>query len=322
VRREAGDVEGRQQFGGTADMVVVVMGQQDRQRPEAVPDGGEHRGGLAGVDNDAPAVAAGQGPDVVVGQCRQGAEMGHASGMTGMADCRRIETMPATSTRRQPESRSLGWFRGAVGRQLVGDVQRLATPELTRIFGHSGLFLRPSSDHPVDLSGNMLARVISLHRAGRAFDGVLRCEDAELPIASDSLALVYALFPFESAKDPAALMGEIARVLKPDGIALLFSLNPWSPTRLRWMFQVGSPLGGGAVVAMAAEAGLDVVRRRHLGPCWASGEGMATTGGRGLRLLDPVRAVSLVVVRRHDIPMTLQRKPMPAVSMQPGMSTG
>jgi len=168
----------------------------------------------------------------------------------------------------------------------------------------------------------MLARVLSLHRSGRAFDGVLRCEDAELPIASDSLALVFALFPFESAEDPAALMHEIARVLKPDGIALLFSLNPWSPTRLRWLFQVGPPVGGGAMAALAAESGLDVVRRRHLGPCWANGDGMASTAGRGLRLFDPLRAVSLVVVRRHDIPMTLLRKPMPAVGLQPGMSTG
>lgn len=239
-----------------------------------------------------------------------------------MADCRRIETMPATSTRRQPESRSLGWFRGVVGRQLAGDIQRLATPELTRIFGHSGLFLRPTGDYPIELSGNMLAHVLSLHRSGRDLDGALRCVDAELPIASDSLALVYALFPFESAQDPAALMREIARVLKSDGIALLFSLNPWSPTRLRWVFQVGSPISGGEMVAMAGDAGLDVVRRRHLGPCWANGEGMATSDGRGLRLFDPLRAVSLVVVRRHDIPLTLQRKPMPAVNMQPGMSTG
>jgi len=168
----------------------------------------------------------------------------------------------------------------------------------------------------------MLARVLSLHRAGLALDGVLRCEDAELPIASDSLALVYALFPFESARDPAALMQEISRVLKPDGIALLFSLNPWSPTRLRWLFQVGSPMGGSAMAALAGEAGMDLVRRRHLGPCWANGEGMASTDGRGLRLFDPLRAVSLVVVRRHDIPMTLQRKPMPAVTLQPGMSAG
>ncbi len=239
-----------------------------------------------------------------------------------MADCRRIKTMPATSTRRQPESRCLAWFRAAVGRQLISDVQKLATPELTRIFGHSGLFLRPYGEYPVELSGNMLAQVLSLHRSGLALDGEFRCEDPALPIASDTLALVYALFPFESSRDPAALMQEIGRVLKSDGIALLFSLNPWSPTRLRWLFQVGSPIGGGDIAALAGEAGLDVVRRRNLGPCWASSEPLAVSDPRGLRLFDPFRAASLVVVRRHDIPMTLIRRPMPAVGLLPGMSTG
>ncbi len=230
--------------------------------------------------------------------------------------------MPAPSSRRQPESRSLDWFRGPAGRQLVSDAQRQAIPELTRIFGHSGLFLRPFADYPADLSGNMLARVISLHRDGRGLDGELRCLDDELPLASDSLSLVYALFPFESSPDPAALMAEIARVLKPDGVAMLFSLNPWSPTRLRWLLSIGSSLGGGAMSALASEAGLEVVRRRHLGACWASHQRQVSLDATPGRLFDPLRAASLVVARRHDIPMTLQFKPVPALGLRAGMSPG
>lgn len=239
-----------------------------------------------------------------------------------MAYCRRIETMPAPSTRRQPESRALDWLRGPAGRQLVADAQRQAIPELTRIFGHSGLFLRPFAGYPSELSGNMLARVISLHREGDTLNGEIQCEDDALPFASDSLSLVYSLFAFESARDPAALMAEIARVLKPDGVALLFSLNPWSPTRLRWMLNVGSPLGGGAISALATHAGLEVMRRRHLGACWASHLGLARLDARQGRLFESLRAASLVVARRHDIPLTLQFKPLPALGLRAGMSPG
>ncbi len=230
--------------------------------------------------------------------------------------------MPAPSARRQPESRALDWLRGPAGRQLVTDAQRQAIPELTRIFGHSGLFLRPFAGYPSELSGNMLARVISLHRDGNGLNGEIRCEDEALPFATDSLSLVYALFSFESAPDPAALMAEIARVLKPDGVALLFSLNPWSPSRLRWMLNVGLPLGSSAISALATNAGLEVMRRRHLGPCWANPKALSSLDARQGRLLEPLRAASLVVARRHDIPLTLQFKPLPALGLRAGMSPG
>ena len=65
----------------------------------------------------------------------------------------------------------------------MADVQRQVIPELTRIFGQIGLYLRPSADMPEELSGNMLGRVLSLHRAGEGFEGPWRCTDAQLPIA-------------------------------------------------------------------------------------------------------------------------------------------
>ena len=113
----------------------------------------------------------------------------------------------------------------------MADVQRMAIPELTRIFGQYGLYLRPSPDMPESLSGNMLGRVISLHRTESGFGGQLHCADAQLPIAGGCLSLVYALFVIESSPDPAMLMQEIARALKPEGIALVVSVNPWSSAR-------------------------------------------------------------------------------------------
>ena len=153
--------------------------------------------------------------------------------------------MPSRRLPSQPDAPVHPWLRRPAGRQLVADVQRMAIPELTRIFGQHGLYLRPSADLPDELSGNMLGRVISLHRAGDRFGGQLRCQDTQLPIAGGCLSLVYALFVLETSPDPALLMQEVARSLKPEGVAVLISINPWSPARLRWArHTVGSPLTG------------------------------------------------------------------------------
>src|SRR4029079_4651152 len=125
--------------------------------------------------------------------------------------------MPAALAPRQPDSRLERWFRLGPGRILIADALRRSTPELTRVFGHTGLYLRPLADVPAELSGNMLARIISLPRDGSGFDGQLRCQDEQLPIAERSLSLVHALFVLESSPDPQALLQEFARVLKPEG---------------------------------------------------------------------------------------------------------
>src|SRR5687767_3100755 len=149
-----------------------------------------------------------------------------------MADCRRIRTMPAASPPRQPEHRLVEWLRQGKGRRLVAEAQRQTIPELTRVFGASGLYLRPFPDYSGELSGNMLASVLSVARSGDALAGQWECRDDALPIGNGSLALVYSLFALETSPDPVGLIKELARVLKPDGVALLVCLNPMSPSRL------------------------------------------------------------------------------------------
>ena len=62
--------------------------------------------------------------------------------------------------------------------RLLADVQRMAIPELTRVFGQHGLYLRPLQAHPEELSGNMLAHVICLHRDGQALSGACARDQA------------------------------------------------------------------------------------------------------------------------------------------------
>src|SRR5690606_11712805 len=108
---------------------------------------------------------------------------------------------------------------------------------LTRVFGHTGLYLRPCRALDGTLSGNMLARVLSLHRQDGRFEGELACEDSALPLPGSSVSLAYALCVLETSPRPEALAAELARVLKPGGVALVLTLNPWGLARLRWSFR-------------------------------------------------------------------------------------
>lgn len=204
---------------------------------------------------------------------------------------------------------------------MLGQVQRMAIPELTRVFGQHGLYLRPSSRLPAELSGNMLGHVVSLHREGAALSGQMRCLDAELPFASSSLSLVYSLFMLEDSPAPRALMAEFARVLKPEGVVMAISLNPWSPALLRSWSVPARGVSSASVARLASAAGLDVVRRRFLGPYWPSdADSFSDRGGNGW--LDGFRAASLVVLRRREAGLTPLRKVGAAVSLRPGMSAG
>jgi SAM-dependent methyltransferase len=201
-------------------------------------------------------------------------------------------------------------------------VQRQAVPELTRVFGHSGLYLRPSPAIAPALSGNMLAGVLSLYRSAGGFAGDLRCRDDALPIASASLALVYALLVFETSATPTALLAEVARVLKPDGVALFLGLNPWGLARLRWAGNGFSTTAPQPFAAQVREAGLDVQRSRYIGPLWSPPDqldlGAKPHDGPTARL----RMASIIVARRRDPGLTPLRVSPAVTGFRPGISTG
>lgn len=197
----------------------------------------------------------------------------------------------------------------------------MAIPELTRIFGQHGLYLRPSPDLPEELSGNMLGRVMSLHRTAQGFGGQLCCIDGQVPVSGGCLSLVYALLVLESSPDPAMLMQEIARMLKPEGVALIVSVNPWSPARWRWPGRGGRAISQARVERLGREAGLERVRSQPVGPFWPRLDA-AIGGPRGRGWFDGLRAAQLTVLRRREAGMTPLRKAPTAVSLRPGMSAG
>jgi SAM-dependent methyltransferase len=228
--------------------------------------------------------------------------------------------MPSVSPSSQPNPPTPAWLEGAAGRQLLADVQRDALPEMTRVFGQYGLYLRPSESISSDLSGNLLGRVVSLWRAGGGFRGDVGCVDPEIPLASSSLSLIYALFVVEGAPSPAVLLHEFARMLKPEGVVLVLSLNPWSPAQLRWLRPPASS-SSNRLERLSQEAGLEVVRRQYLGPFWPAGRPVAYDPRRR-SLADAFRAGRLTVLRRREAALTPLRKAVAPVSLRPGMSAG
>ncbi len=230
--------------------------------------------------------------------------------------------MPAAPTPRQHEGSADSWFCRDPGLALLHQVQREAIPELTRVFGHSGLYLSPCQALPKALSGNMLAQVLGLHRHRDHFQGLLACRDQALPLTSGSLSLVYALCVLETSPDPDALVGEIARVLKPGGVALLLTLNPWGLARLRWAF---SGLRGIDTVQLGQQVidhGLEIERQRWLGPVWTPAPGLELREPRGQGLFAGLRAAHLMVARRREPGMTPLRAGAPTMALRPGISAG
>ena len=199
---------------------------------------------------------------------------------------------------------------------------RECTPELTRIFGHSGLYLRPAHELAEVLPGNMLAQVLSLHRERDGLGGPFRCRDGELPLESASQSLVLALFMLESSEDAAALVGEIGRILKPEGVAMLVALNPWSPSRMQWWGRIGPPIGLGTVLAHVRDAGLEAIRQRRLGPVWLRDEPKAVLDPPQPAWLDPVRAAALVVAQRREPGLTPLRAAPARTTLAPTIDPG
>lgn len=230
--------------------------------------------------------------------------------------------MPLLSARRQAEPDSRNWFLRYDVVRLVEAVQREAIPDIMRAFGHDGLYLRPSSAVSATLSGNLLANVLSLHRSGAGWSGELRCDDAALPLLPASQSLVFAAFVLETSNQPSALLAELARVLKPEGVLLLLTLSPWSPLRLSWWGRSLDVRAAGTWERLLDDAGLETELQRPMGPFWLPGEGAATLVEEHASWIDRARAAHLSVARRREGGVTPLRWSTPVLGISPNAGLG
>ena len=105
-------------------------------------------------------------------------------------------------------------------------------PILAGVYGNHGLIVRAHAGTPAPLPAHLLGSLSELHVDRDRLQGCVQCEPGLLPFASESFKLVIAQHVFEQLAEADACAAELARVLAPEGVALVLGFNPagtWRP---------------------------------------------------------------------------------------------
>jgi SAM-dependent methyltransferase len=214
--------------------------------------------------------------------------------------------MPDLEFPPNPPGEPNNWFATRLGLQWTERFQQASVSEVARVYGHTGIFLRPCEQASSVLSGSMVSQLLTLHRVNRHFEGVFSAKDVQLPIAEESVSLVYALCVLETSAHPDVLIEELSRCLKPEGVLIVVSLNGFSAGRLRWAGQGLSPLSGRYLDECCRKNSLEVIKQNLIVPVY----GQLKTPPRQPRLglLTPFYAGRIVVAKRRMAGLTPLRK--------------
>lgn len=195
------------------------------------------------------------------------------------------------------------WFTTESGQRLAAEAARRTEPWLSHFAGHNALVLQPCTQG-LPIPSLQCQPLIRLERANQRFYGDFQSEDNNLPLASDCLALIYAMFVLESSPQPDQLIDEFERMLLSEGHLAILALNPYSPSRLS-----GKWRGLGLKSAMEwmrclNNAGFELLRHERIGESYRPG---------GLRsvnfLLARKRRVTFTTIRKHANVASLVREP-------------
>lgn len=118
------------------------------------------------------------------------------------------------------------WLSSPLGRYLAQQEQEWLQKTVQDIFG----FVAVQLDVP-ELDGLRANRMPSRWHIG--WHGDIRCDDEQLPLATDSVDLMVLPHGFDFAADPHQLLREIDRVLVAGGQLVLTGFNPVSLWGLR-----------------------------------------------------------------------------------------
>jgi SAM-dependent methyltransferase len=157
-------------------------------------------------------------------------------------------------------------------RHLFAQEIAALAPILGGVYGTFGLFLRAHPSAPTSLPAHLLGSIIDLAlESSQRFGGRLSCAPAELPLANESCKLVIAQHIFERLDDPAASIGELARVLAPEGVALVLGFNPvslwrpWLAGKARGTAMSLRPQSAQNCQQILASQGVETLQTRYLG---------------------------------------------------------
>lgn len=182
--------------------------------------------------------------------------------------------MPERRIVRQTSFSAATWFDTADISALCSQEQHQAARDIASAYGQCGLFVRPSAGAAPAPGEHRIHQVLNLHRCAKGLAGDICCRDDALPIASETMGLIYVQHALESADDPEAMIGELARVLVPDGTVLFIVFNPYRPFRARWWSRGLRAISATRLSTMVVAQGLEVRAARPIGAIWR----VATTG--------------------------------------------
>ncbi len=178
---------------------------------------------------------------------------------------------------RMPTDSSSFYASAAVRHLFVQELAALA-PILGSVYGNFGLLLRAHANAPAALPSHLLGSIIdlALDDSGQ-FNGRLRCVPNELPFVSESCKLVVVQHVFERIDEPDICAGELARVLAPEGVALVLGFNPmslwrpWLAGKTRGARLQLRPGSAQASREMFGRHGIETLQTRFLGAAtpWA-----------------------------------------------------
>jgi SAM-dependent methyltransferase len=118
---------------------------------------------------------------------------------------------------------------------LARELAALA-PVLSAAYGNYGLFVRPRQGGAT-LPAHLLGKIVELDvEDDGLLAGAVRCAPWQLPFASESFKVLIVQHALERIVDAEACVAELARVLAPEGIALMLGFNPlgtWRPWLMR-----------------------------------------------------------------------------------------
>jgi SAM-dependent methyltransferase len=197
---------------------------------------------------------------------------------------------------------------GPLTRLLQRELAMLV-PILDGVFGVWGLHLRPHEQAPSGLPAHLLSAMLELSVApDGGLAGDARCDLRELPFASESFKLVVVQHVFEQTAAADEVAAEIARVLAPEGVALIFGFNPaslwrpWLARRLPGDLRFRAP---GVWRELLNRSHLDVLQVRYSGiwsPWAAAASGDA--GARWPRTLGRFGGSWLLLARKRRSALT------------------
>lgn len=200
---------------------------------------------------------------------------------------------------------------------LAREMAALA-PILSGAYGNYGLVLRPAP-HGAALPPHLLGNLVELVVDGDGrLAGDLRGEPWRLPLASESFKVLIVQHALERIVTVDACIAELARVLAPEGIALLLGFNPlgtWRP----WLSGCGLRLRSARVCqAQLAREQIDTLQVRFPGMLWPRAKSaqpgksphaaLARFGSSWL-LIARKRRSALTPIRLRAIPREAARAP-------------